>query len=363
MRVAFFSPLPPARSGIADYSATLLDHLRPLVEVETFAKTPAHFDSARYDVCLYQLGNNPHHDFVYDATMANPGVIVLHEANLHHLIADVTIRRGNWDAYLREVDLDAGPEALADAKRYVQTRKRGPDYDLPLLHGVLQRSRGVIVHSDAVGDAVRARGFSGPVEKIPHGAWIQDGDGTPYRARLGLNATDPMVGIFGFLKPYKRIAESLRAFNRVAARHPQARMILVGEAHPDLPLSSLGPHARHIDFPAIEDFNGYLAACDIILNLRYPTVGETSGTFLRSLGMGKPVIVSDTGAFREIPEGVCLKTPIDDSEEEHLVGYMNMLIERPEVARAIGERARAWVERECRWESVARRYADFLAQV
>ena len=361
MRVAFFSPLPPARSGIADYSAALLENLRHLVQLETFSHAPADFDARRYDAILYQLGNNPHHSFVYEAALAHPGIIVLHEANLHHLIADLTIRRGDWPAYLREVELDGGPQALLFAKRHVETLERGPDYDLPLLHTVLSRSRGVIVHSEAVAEVVRARGYTGPVEKIPHGAWMQQADGASYRKRLGLDPANALIGIFGFLKPYKRIAESLRAFKRVVSHHPKARMILVGEAHADLPLPSMA-NVRHIDFAPIEDFNGYLAACDIVLNLRYPTVGETSGTLLRALGMGKPVIVSDVGAFSEYPEGVCLKAPVDAAEEEFLVEYIELLIERPEVAEAIGQRARAWVERECSWPSVAERYTDFMAR-
>lgn len=369
MRVAFFSPMPPVRSGIADYSAALVEHLRPLVDIETFGHAAAGFDARRYDALLYQLGNNPHHTFVYEAATAYPGVIVLHEANLHHLIADLTIRRGDWQLYLREVELDGGPDALAYARRYVETLERGPDYDLPLIFSVLTRSRAVIVHSDAVAEVVRSRGFTGPIAKIPHGAWTQEPDGADYRRRLGLGAANPLIGIFGFLKPYKRIAECLRAFRRVVDRHPSARMILVGEAHGDLPLASvvnglgLSAHVRHVDFPPIQEFNGYLAACDVVLNLRYPTVGETSGTLVRAMGMGKPVVVSDVGAFREYPEGVCLKAPVDAAEEEYLVEYMQLLIERPEVARAIGARARAWVERECSWPSVAQRYTDFLARI
>ena len=190
-----------------------------------------------------------------------------------------------------------------------------------------------------------------------------------YRARLGLDERAPLIGIFGFLKPYKRIAESLRAFRRLIRVAPEARMILVGEPHPEFPLESmiaslgLSAHARVLGFTPIEDFNGYLGACDIILNLRYPTVGESSGTLLRSLGMGKAVVVSDVGSFREYPDEICLKAPagagMDASEEEHLFEYLNLLVSRPEVARALGARAREWVMRECNWESVARRYAEF----
>ena len=159
MRVAFFSPLPPAKSGIADYSAALLEHLNGPIEVDTFAAKPATFAAARYDICVYQLGNNPYHDFVYEAALKHPGVVVMHEANLHHLVADLTINRNDWDGYVREVGRNHGPEAEEYAERYVRTRQRAPDYSLSMMRSVLSGSRGAIVHSDAVGAELRAQGF------------------------------------------------------------------------------------------------------------------------------------------------------------------------------------------------------------
>jgi glycosyltransferase involved in cell wall biosynthesis/SAM-dependent methyltransferase len=367
MRIAFFSPLPPAKSGIADYSAALLDPMQRLAEIETFSEKPASFDPKRYDAILYQLGNNPYHTFAYEVAMQHPGFIALHEANLHHLLADLTIRRGDWDAYLREVEINGGEEALAYAKRYVRTLERGPDYDIPMLKSLLARSQGAVVLSDAVGNVLREQGFAGPIAKVMHGAWLESADRMAYRAKLGLTETTPLIGIFGFLKPYKRIAESLRAFRRLVRVQPDARLVLVGEVHPELPLASmitslgLSAHVRHIDFAPIEDFNGYIAACDIVLNLRYPTVGESSGTLLRALGMGKAVVVSDVGSFREYPDEICLKAPVDSSEEDHLFEYLNLLVSRPEVAQGMGARAREWVARECNWEKVAGQYVDFLA--
>ena len=110
MRIAFFSPLPPARSGIADYSEALLSQLRSFANVETFEQSA---DPSSHDIAIYQLGNNPFHTFAYETAMKHPGIVVLHEANLHHLLAELTIKRGDWDAYLREVEIDGGPEALA----------------------------------------------------------------------------------------------------------------------------------------------------------------------------------------------------------------------------------------------------------
>src|SRR6266481_10026944 len=160
MRIAFFSPLPPTKSGIADYSAAVLEPLARLAEVETFTGKPPDFDPSRYDIAVYQLGNNPYHTFAYEAAMEHPGVVVMHEANLHHLIADLTIRRGDWDAYLREVEYNGGAGALAHALR-VRALETGPDYEgVAMTRRILESARGVIVHSQFMVDEVRRAGFA-----------------------------------------------------------------------------------------------------------------------------------------------------------------------------------------------------------
>ena len=369
IKVAYFSPLPPARSGIADYSAALLDELKKLVDVEVFASKPLSFNPQNFDVTLYQVGNNVYHDFCYEAAMDHPGVVVVHEANLHHLIADITIKRGDWDGYMRAVEQEGSPADLAYAGR-VRRLEVGPDYEgVPMLRQLLSRSKAAIVHSGCVESELRGAGFSGDVARIPHGAWIPEANRSDFRDRLGLDETTPLIGIFGFLKPYKRIAESLRAFRRLVRVHPSAKMILVGDPHPELQLDSLirsldlGLHVRVLGFRPIDEFVGYLAACDIVLNLRYPTVGENSGTLMRALGLGKAVVVSEVGSFSELPETICLKAPVDASEEDHLFEYLNLLVSRPEVRKALGARAREWVETECTWPKVARSYADFLERI
>jgi glycosyltransferase involved in cell wall biosynthesis/SAM-dependent methyltransferase len=369
IKVAFFSPLPPARSGIADYSAALLEELQKLVDVQVFASKPLSFDPKDFDVTLYQVGNNVYHDFCYETAMDHPGVVVVHEANLHHLIADITIKRGDWDAYMRAVEQEGSPADLAYADR-VRRLEVGPDYEgLPMLRQLLGRSKAAIVHSGCVESELRGAGFAGAVARIPHGAWIPDASRSEFRERLGVDEITPLIGIFGFLKPYKRVAESLRAFRRLVRIHPSAKMILVGEPHPELQLQSLirsldlGSHVRVLGFRPIEEFVSYLAACDIVLNLRYPTVGENSGTLMRALGLGKAVVVSEVGSFSELPGRICLKAPVDATEEDHLFEYLNLLVSRPEVRKALGAKAREWVETECTWPKVARRYADFLERI
>lgn len=358
--------MPPSRSGIADYSAALLDPLSKLADVTVFDRRPERFDSSGFDISLFQVGNNGYHAFVYEQALKTPGVIVMHESNLHHLIAEMTIKRNNWDAYVQEAEFDGGPDARKYAER-VRALEIGPDYDgVPMLRRILTASRGVIVHSRFVEQDIRRAGYEGPVAVIPHGAWIPEADRMGFRQRLGIGPEIPLVGVFGFLKPYKRIAESLRAFKRLLRLQPEAKMILVGEPHPDFPLQALisglgiGRNVRVLGFTPIEDFVGYIAACDIILNLRWPTVGESSGTLLRSLGLGRAVLVSDVGSFSEYPDDICLKVPVGAQEEDALFEYLNMLVTRPAVREQLGARARDWVQRECNWDSVAERYVDFL---
>jgi glycosyltransferase involved in cell wall biosynthesis/SAM-dependent methyltransferase len=369
MRLAFFSPLPPARSGIADYAEALLASLNPLAEVEVFSGGHQPFDPARFDIALYHAGNNGHHGFVYETALRHPGVVVMHESNLHHLIADLTIKRGDWDAYVRECEYNGGEKAREFAQR-VRRLEIGPDYEgVPMTRRLLESARGIVVHSRFMAEEMRAAGFAGPVAVIPHGAWVPQGDRTSYRYKLGLDELAPLVGIFGFLKPYKRITESLRAFRRLVRLVPNARMILVGEPHPEFPVEpmirsmGLSANVRVLGFTPIAEFVGYLSACDIVLNLRYPTVGESSGTLLRSLGLGKAVLVSELGSFQEFPDDVCLKVPVGDGEEDLIFEYLNLLVSRPEVARQLGARAREYVARECNWDTVARQYAGFLEAV
>ena len=76
MKVGFFSPLPPAPTGVADYSAALLAALKKQGVVEVGA--------ADADIALYHIGNNHLHREIYRRALAHPGVVVLHDAVLKH---------------------------------------------------------------------------------------------------------------------------------------------------------------------------------------------------------------------------------------------------------------------------------------
>ena len=270
---------------------------------------------------------------------------------------------------MAEVVLNGTPRDVEFSHR-VRALEVGPDYEgIRMTRRILDAAKGVIVHSQFMVDEMRDSGFSGPIARIPHGSWIPEADRLEWRTKLGLNATTPLIGAFGFIKPYKRIAESLRAVRRLVRLTPEVRMILVGEPHPEFPIHDfirsldLDDYVHVLGFTPIEHFTGYMSACDILLNLRYPTVGESSGSMLRALGLGKAVLVSDVGAFHEFPDSVCLKVPVGAGEEDLIFEYLNLLVSRPELARTLGESAKGWVSRECNWPHVAGLYAKFVEAI
>ena len=386
MKLAVFSPLPPAQSGIADYCQALLPELARHFEIEAFPgddcqpsgfppgieipfRRTREFRPEAFGAVLYQLGNNADHAHVYEAAVQHPGIIVLHEFNLHHLIADMTIRRGDWEGYLREVEYEGGPGALPYARR-VQALEAGPDYDgLAMNKRVLERCQGVIVHSRFMVEQIASTGIAKPVCRIPHGVWLPEVDRNAVRAQLDVDESTTLIGIFGFLKPYKRITQALRVMQRLVRFDWRVKMILVGQEHPDYPVRrlieqfGLREHVRLLGYVPAEELEQHIAAVDICLNLRYPTVGETSGTLQRALGLGRAVIVSDVGSFAEVPGHICLKAPVDDSEVEVLFEYLHLLITYPEIGREMGERARRHVASECSWKRVAGLYADWIRAV
>jgi hypothetical protein len=106
VKVAYYSPLPPSRSGIADYSALLLPALRRHLDVVVAEPGKRAPDA---DVALYHVGNDPDaHGWIVDALRRRPGVVVLHEFVLHHLISGITLGRGDPRGYFDAMERDLG---------------------------------------------------------------------------------------------------------------------------------------------------------------------------------------------------------------------------------------------------------------
>ena len=365
MRLAYYSPMPPERSGIADYSALLLPALRERIEVEVVRRgrkrPPRGTDEA-----LYHVGNDPSANaWIVDALRERPGVVVLHDFVLHHLVAGMTLARGDRNAYLDLMEREHGVAGRLLA--YGVMDKRIPALwesraaDFPLATYVLDHATALIVHSRYVRDQARASGYEGPIDVVPHPAWPAP-ELEPERVADGT-----VVACFGVVNASKRIPELLRATADARHAHPDLTLLLVGPVAPGFDLERrlqrLGLAGDGlVREPWVDERRlwALMAGSDVLVNLRHPTMGETSGSVIRGLSLGKPVLVSDVGWFSELPRNVALAIPPDEDEVATLTAALELLASRPEVREAMGTNAADLARREHAVGRVAELYVAAL---
>ena len=361
MRVAWFSPMPPERSGIADYAALVLPELRKQIEVDVVSRG-AKRPPRGVDLSVYHIGNNPEaHGWILEALRRTPGLVVLHDFVLHHLVSGVTLARGDVTGYLDALERDGG--LVARLLGYAVIEKRIPPLwesravDYPLAREALDHATALVAHSRFVAGRARAAGFRGPVQVVPHAAWRPPALGAERPAEM------PVIAAFGNLNESKRIPQLLEAFARLRDCVPAVRLQLVGAASPGFDVARRlqrlgldGDGVEQTGYVDEEHLWQLMARADVHVNLRSPTMGETSGTVIRALSLGKPLVVSDVGWFSELPDTVALKVPVDEHEVDTLVAALEALVERPAARREMGLAARSLAETEHALGRVADRY-------
>lgn len=363
MRIAYYSPLPPQRSGIADYSALLLPALRRRIDVAVARRRRPLF--RKTDVALYHIGNDPQaHGWIVEALRRRPGVVVLHELVLHHLVAGLTLGRGDAAGYLEAMEREAGPAGRLLAQGVIEGHvpppwETRPD-EFPLAGEVLELATGLIVHSRYVERWARELGYVRPIWRIPMPAWPEvEVDPAP------LDGT-PLIGSFGHLNAAKRIPQLLDAFARLHRSHPKARLLLVGTAASGLELRrrlerlGLGDEVVREDYVEESRLWSLLRACDVFVGLRAPTMGETSASAVRALSVGLPLVVSDIGWFSELPAEVALRIPVDRHEVDTLVAALDLLASSEPTRAKMSAAARDYVRREHDLERSAEAYTAAL---
>ena len=365
MRIAYFSPLPPERSGIADYSALLIPALRERIDVH-IVRRGARRVPRGVDLAVYHIGNNPEaHGWIAEALRLQPGLVVLHEFVLHHLVAGLTLGRGDRSGYLDAMEQEGGivgrslGHAVIDGLLPPLWEVRPQDF--PLASAVIARARGLVVHSRYVEERARAVGYPGPIWRIPHPVWAPP----PVAPDPTVARTDSLVvGCIGNLNASKRIPQVLAAFAALRERLADVRLVLAGAVARDVELEyRLARHGLRRDEDVlvlghVEDSRLWplFAACDICVNLRWPTMGETSGSALRALALGRPLVVSDVGWFSELPDAVVAKVPVDEHEADVLARVLGLLADDARLREQMGSTARDYVQREHDLDRVADAY-------
>ncbi|HEV8433809.1 MAG TPA: hypothetical protein VGR95_10385, partial [Thermoanaerobaculia bacterium] len=332
--------MPPERTGIAHYSAMLLPELSNRLDIEV---VPTKHQALTTKHRVYQLGNNPHHEWIYLEALKTPGVIVLHDVVLHHLIVEMTLARGDADAYAAALRASHGEVGEAWARgRAAGLHSEMGNFLLPASIEVANRSRAVIVHNRWAADLLWSFGVATPIHVVPHPSRGPHPQPSPSRK---------VAGVFGFLTSAKRGEVILEAMTKAS----DVELLVVGEAAPNIDASKF----RTTGYVPDEEFDAYFARVDRIVNLRYPTAGETSGTLIRAFEAGKPVAVSDYAQFAEYPDECVVKIPFGDGEVEALAEFLMRDFDRERIAKAQHE----WLHANARLDQTADGYVGALSEV
>ena len=371
-RLAFFSPLPADRSGIADYSSELLKELGCHYDVECVLADTVLTDpwvlgnfvcrdvaffrrhAASYDRVVYCIGNSSFHTHMFELIERYPGVVILHDFFLSGVF--------NWlghtgqqppEGFLRELYLTHGLTALIHATRFGRdaAAKRFAANRIafePSL-GVIVHSRWAVTEAEALyGPAITAKMRQLPLLR----GVVPTARRDAVRQRLGLRADQLLVCSFGFVAETKLGDKLLEAWRFAGAGQAAgARLVYVGE----LERSSWGNrfeasiqssagvvNATVTGFLDEGQYADYLAAADLAVQLRTDSRGETSRAVLDCMAAGVPVIVNAHGPASELPDDVVAKVP-DEFSTYDLAQAIDALCGDGAKRQALGSRGQGWV--------------------
>jgi len=364
-RVAFVSPMPPAPTGVATYSRAVLDGLgaigyRRPIDVLWPVGPRDEVAVRTYGLAVYHIGNNlEFHGEIYRFAIARPGIVVLHDLGLDEMVRGLLV----------EGD-PAGHRAWREAAR------RAPSLSLPeaRIHEplsqpwcahVVRHSRGVIVHSEFARSYVEDFGCRTPVFVVPHPPVESDRDvraavsrAPAMRTRAGARAEDVLVVAPGDLNA----AKQLDAVAAAVARLPEeTRLVLAGRSIPGydavaaIRAAGIGDRALVAADVSDADFRAWIAAADVVVDLRYPHRGETSGSLVRALQAGRACVVSATGAYLDLGDAVATVPP-GPVDPRALATVLGELAGDADRRTELGARARALAGSRYSLEVTARGY-------
>jgi glycosyltransferase involved in cell wall biosynthesis len=332
-RLAWFTPLPPARSGIAAYSTELAPLLARDHEIDVFTHPfgdrtwkpasgglrvfAAHdflwkHDRSPYDLVVYQLGNAACHDFMWPHLARFPGLVVLHDGQVHHERSRALLSRGRVEEYRAEFRYNHpdAPEHLPDL---VESALGGSLYYLyPMLRWVVRTSRLVMVHSEGLAAEIRAAhpgvdvrtvrmGVPDPVTPASAGA------AAAIRQRHQVADGTVLFAAFGLVTPEKRVSATLRGLAALVRDGVDACLLLLGgttgyyDAAAEASDLGVADRVRIAGYVPDEELAAHLLAADACLCLRWPTSRETSAMWIRALAAGRPTVITDLAHTADVP--------------------------------------------------------------
>ncbi len=388
MKLNWFSPLPPARTDIAHYTARILPFLAQHADVmlwtdqpqwdkklESFARVTSYTPGKipwkmlnQSDLTMFNIGNNADfHQSILDVARVHPGVIILHDISLHDFFAGIYIcRKNDANGYLSLMKRYYGTDGLESAKAFLNCSMNGHHMSrhYPLTAAGLDNALGVVVHTlDAFSTLTQTRQW--PTCYAPLPFLPTDRNCHTPLTREAVSPKDSIrLIIFGYIGPNRCLELVLKALAEFPGKD-KFQLDIYGELHEkkgiqkQINLLKLKGQVYIHGYVPETDLDQALATADLSINLRYPTMGEASGSQLRIWNHSLPCLVTRTGWYASLPrEAVSFVNPGNEIEDIH--ACLNALVNNPDKFTAMGKNGRNLLETHHHPKAYVSALMDFL---
>lgn len=381
----YVSPFPPEKSGISDYSEILVYQLCEKYDItllidnyiltnkklyedfEVCTVNRDKIDFKSFDCIIYNIGNNPfYHSYIYEMCLENPGMVILHDCILYYLVTGYYEKKKIPFSKIYE---QYGVEGLLEAKFAMNEGKESLlECDelvsrFPLNRELALSGNKIMVHSEYAKKKIEL--FTNRVRKINMIPQVspkyEQIDKKELLSRYNIPENAYIVASFGGIAATKLnhvICQVIRKLSRQTDK--EICYVMVGE----------GDYVdQYIDneiifktgFVDMNEFDSFIVHSDLIMNLRYPSMGETSAALIKILQMGKTCLINDDGWFAEVPDECAVKLPVEQLEEE-LTKKLVYLMAHSAECNQIGKCAKEYIRKEHDPQKIVDKISEFLEE-
>jgi len=388
MKINWFCPLPPAKTSIADdYLVGILPALSKDAELtlwtdqsnwdrnlENVARVRS-YDPRRMnwpelhhaDATFYNIGNNHlFHTSIWQVGRQHPGIVILHDLRVHNFFE--SLYRGQWRdtaGYLAQMKRCYGAAGLRAANEFINGAVN-IDYlteHYPLTPLALENCLAVVVHTqEALAQVEALKQWPVALASLPRtlpldrDAGAARPDGLPYRLIM-----------FGYMGRNRRLDAVLEALAALPERE-SFQLDIFGEIPDARSLRSrigklgLGRMVQLHGYTPESELNKVLKASHLAINLRYPTMGEASGSQLRIWYHALPSLVTEIGWYSSLSRDTVAHVR-PEHEIADIQSHLRAFIDNPNSFAEMGQRGLRTLREQHDPETYVRAILEMAANV
>jgi glycosyltransferase involved in cell wall biosynthesis len=370
-RLAILTPWPNQKSGIAKYVFRLLPEIKKYFDITLFIDdtriktTFLKMDGVtiysineyetkhlEFDETIYHLGNSTDfHTEIYKMADKYPGIIELHDTNIHIFLQHLSFYSNNTrDKKYYLTALDYYGEKGKTIRQQVENTGTFPDWnEFSMVEHICSRSKHVIVHNK---DAIKKLKQFKHISYIPLACFepkqnISDEEKFQFRNKFSVSENSYLISCLGFINKNKRYEKIIEAVARLKHNGYPVHLLFLGESVENQDdvyrlarKFKIDENVMITGFLDDENYFNGISASDVIINLRYPSMGESSATLRQSFSYAKPTLISNIDQYRSFPHEAVWKVDVSRYEVDQIYAYLVFLLQNPQIRNALGENGR-----------------------